>query len=113
MKKILGTIIIFLIFLIVYFIQVNLFNWFNIAGIKPNLILIMVVFLSIYIGKYYGFSIGVITGLLIDIFVGQTIGLNAIALGTIGFLAGIIIKNITRRKQNNINFNSNGIKFFI
>lgn len=98
MKKIFGLIIIFLIFLITYFVQVNFFNWFNIAGIKPNLILIIIVFLSMYLGKYYGFGIGLFFGFLIDIFISQRIGINVIALGTIGFIAGNIVKNITRRK---------------
>lgn len=98
MKKILGLIIVFIIFLSIYFIQVNFFSWFNIDGIKPNLILIIIVFLSISLGKYYGFGIGIVSGLLIDIFIGQKIGMNATALGLVGFLAGTIVKNITRRK---------------
>ena len=52
MKKILSTIIIFLIFILIYFLQSNFFSWFNIAGIKPNLFIILVLMVGLFVGKY-------------------------------------------------------------
>ena len=54
MKKILSTIIIFLIFILIYFLQSNFFSWFNIAGIKPNLFIILVLMVGLFVGKIYG-----------------------------------------------------------
>lgn len=86
MKKLLSIIIIFLIFILLYFLQANFFIWFNIAGVKPNLFIILSLLIGIFIGKVYGVSIGIFLGLLLDLFIGKAIGINAIVLGTAGFL---------------------------
>lgn len=86
MKKILSIIIIFLIFILLYFLQSNFFVWFNIAGIKPNLFIILSLLIGIFIGKTYGISISILLGLILDLFVGKAIGINAIVLGIAGFL---------------------------
>ena len=86
MKKVLAIIIVFLTFFILYFLQSNFFNWFNIAGIKPNLFIIFALFIGLFLGKIYGISAGVIFGLLLDLFIGEKIGINAIVLGTAGLM---------------------------
>ena len=96
MKKILSTIIIFLIFILIYFLQSNLFNWFNIAGVKPNLFVIFVLFLGLFGGKYMGVISGVISGLLLDFFMGKNVGISAIMLGAVGIIAGILDKNFSK-----------------
>ena len=90
MKKILSIIIIFLTFVFLYFLQANFFVWFNIAGIKPNLFIILALFIGIFIGKIYGITLGIIFGLLLDFFIGKVVGINAIVLG----IAGILRRNI-------------------
>lgn len=96
MKKAISLIIIFIIFLIIYFLQSNFFCWFNIAGVKPNLFIIFMVFIGAFINKYYGFTIGVIGGLLVDLFVGKVIGLNAISFGIAGLIGGFLTKNVSK-----------------
>lgn len=90
MKKILSIIIIFITFIFIYFLQSNFFSWFNIAGVKPNLFIILSLIIGIFIGKIYGTSIGIFFGLLLDIFIGKTLGINAIVLGTAGLLRRFI-----------------------
>lgn len=90
MKKILSTIIIFLIFILIYFLQSNLFNWFNIAGVKPNLFIILALIVGLFVGKIYGATTGIVLGLLLDFFVGKRLGIYAIQLG----LAGLLRRNI-------------------
>ena len=90
MKKVLSIIIIFLTFILLYFLQVNFFSWFNIAGIKPNLFIILILFIGIFIGKIYGMSIGIILGLLLDLFIGKVVGINAVMLA----IAGLLRRNI-------------------
>lgn len=99
MRKLLGVLAIFLSFLIIYFIQANFFSWFNIAGIKPNLFLILAVVLGIFLGKYYGFGIGAIIGIFLDIFISQKIGINAIALSICGLLSGEFTRITTEKSR--------------
>ena len=86
MKKALSIIILFITFIIIYLLQANFFNWFNIAGVKPNLFIVFVLFLGLFLGKIYGTTIGVISGFLIDLFIGKRLGINAIVLGIAGYL---------------------------
>ena len=86
MKKILSIVIIFIAFIFIYFLQSNFFNWFNIAGVKPNLFIILSLIIGIFLGKIYGASIGIVCGLLLDLFIGKVLGINAITLGLAGFM---------------------------
>ena len=81
MKRTLVIIVFFIISLFAYFLQSNFFNWYNIAGIQPNLFIILILTIGLYLGEKYGFSLGIILGLLLDLFIGKRIGLNAIMLG--------------------------------
>ena len=40
----------FIAFLITYFLQSNFFSWFTIAGIKPNLFIVLALFVSLFAG---------------------------------------------------------------
>lgn len=93
MKKILSTIIIFLIFILIYFLQSNFFNWFNIAGIKPNLFIILVLITGLFVGKIFGATTGIVLGLLLDFFIGKKLGIYAIQLG----LAGLLRRNLQQK----------------
>lgn len=86
MKKVLSILTIFITFIIIYFMQANFFTWFNIAGVKPNLFIILALFIGMFIGRIYGISIGIVLGLLLDIFIGKAIGINATILGISGLL---------------------------
>ncbi len=96
MKKTLSIILIFVTFLIIYFLQSNLFNWFNIAGVMPNLFVILIMVVGLFAGKYVGVSTGIIVGLLLDIFVSKKIGVTAITLGIVGFIAALLDKNFSK-----------------
>lgn len=104
MKKIFSIIWIILLFLITYFLQSNLFTWFNILGVKPNLFIIFAIFIGIFLGKEYGLTLGIIFGLLLDMFGSSIIGINAIILGIIGLLSGILEKNFSREDRFTILF---------
>ena len=97
MKKILSIIIIFLTFILIYFLQSNFFTWFNIAGIKPNLFIIFILFIGLFLGKVYGITAGVIFGLLLDLFIGKKLGINGMILGFAGFLRRKFYKTIFKR----------------
>ena len=71
MKKSIITIIILLTFLFFYFLQVNFFSWFNIAGVKPNLFIILTLVIGLFSGRGRGVTFGIIMGLCLDFFIGK------------------------------------------
>lgn len=98
MKKILIITGIFISFLLIYFLQINFFNWYNIAGIQPNLFIILALFIGLYIGKIYGLTLGLIMGFILDLFTAKMIGTNFLIMGLAGFLGGIYDKSFSKEK---------------
>lgn len=96
MKKISDIFFIILIFFIIYFLQSNFFTWFNIAGIMPNLFVILIMLIGLFMKKKLGFAFGVIFGLLLDFFIGSKIGITAISLSVVGLAAESLDKNLTK-----------------
>ncbi len=111
MKKVFSILIIFLTFIILYFLQVNFFNWFNIAGVKPNLFIVFLLFIGLFMGKIYGFTIGIVFGLLLDIFIGKVLGMNAIILGMAGLFGGILEKNFSKDNRATMMLMASGTTF--
>lgn len=99
MKKVVIVISTIIAFIIIYLLQSNFFNWFTIAGVKPNLFIILVLFIGLFGGKYLGISLGVFFGLMIDILIGKKIGVSAIMLGGIGILGGYFDKNFSKESK--------------
>lgn len=96
MKKSTSIFLTFIAFLIIYILQANFFTWFTIAGVKPNLFIIFIAFLGLFAGKYMGIIWGVVVGLLLDIFMGKSVGTSAIMLGIIGIIGVVLDKNFSK-----------------
>ena len=96
MKKVLLGIALFFTFILIYLLQTNLFSWFTIAGIKPNLMVILVLFIGLFAGRIYGGTFGVIFGLLIDIFISKKVGVSSIMYGAIGIFGGFLDRNFSK-----------------
>lgn len=96
MKKIGISLAIIIIFIVIYFLQMNFFSWFTIAGVKPNLFVMLVLFISLYAGMKMGVAFGVIFGFAIDFLGNSLIGGSVIALGAIGFFTGYLEKNLSK-----------------
>lgn len=96
MKKIIINLAIIVVFLIIYFLQANFFTWFNIAGIMPNLFIILILFIGMFMGKIYGIVYGLVFGILLDIFIGTTYGITSIMLTIVGIIAIIFDKNFSK-----------------
>lgn len=87
MKKTLTIIILCTVFILLYFLQLNFFNWFTIAGVKPNLFVILTLFIGLYTGRKLGGIMGLLFGFLIDILGNNVIGQTAVILGIIRIYA--------------------------
>lgn len=99
MKKALINFILVLIFILIYFLQVNLFSWFKIAGVMPNLFVVLVLFIGLFYNKKAGVVYGILLGILLDLFIGKKVGISSIMLGTIGLIGGIFDKNFSKESR--------------
>ena len=96
MKKLVINLFLILTIFIIYFLQSNFFNWFNIAGVMPNVFIIFVLFVGLFTNKTVGTAYGVVIGLILDLLFSQKIGIQAVTLGLVGFLAAIFDKNFSK-----------------
>ena len=99
MKKTLTVIILIISFFIIYFLQANFFSWFTIAGVKPNLFVIFILFISLFGGIKVGIPFGILTGLFLDMVIGKTIGPSTIMLGVVGLIGGYFDKNFSKESR--------------
>lgn len=96
MKKTAIIIGIILTFLITYFLQSNLFSWFTIAGIKPNLFVILTLFISLFAGMKVGIGSGLLFGIFLDLVMGKSLAMYTIMLTVIAILGGYLDKNFSK-----------------
>ena len=67
---------------------------FAFKGVKPDIVLIMIVIFSNFYGSFKGELIGFFSGLLEDLLSMSPLGFNAFINSTIGFLSGITVGKI-------------------
>ena len=96
MKKILIHLGLIITFIIIYLLQTIFFSEFTIAGIMPNLFVILMLYIGLYMGRTMGVIYGLIYGIFIDIWIGKTLGLTSIILALIGVLGGIFDKTFSK-----------------
>lgn len=96
MKKFFSILGLILTFLIIYFLQANFFTWFHIAGVKPNLFIVFVLFIGLFVGNKLGFVFGLLLGVYLDLLIGKTIGISACMLGVVGLIGEYLDKNFSK-----------------
>lgn len=89
MKRIVSSII---IILLCFILQTTVFQSLSLADVAPNLLLIVTVAYGYMGGEKEGIWVGLLCGLLMDLFFGSVIGLYALILMIIGYLNGILNK---------------------
>lgn len=72
-----------------FLLQTSVFSRFGIAGISPNLLLIVACMFGFMLGSKFGMVAGFFCGLLLDVFTGSYFGMNCIIYMYIGLLNGI------------------------
>ena len=88
----LRKIVLFIIISICFVLQTTTFQTLSLAGIAPNLMIIIVAAFGLMRGKREGMYIGFISGLLIDIFCGFYLGIYALLYMYVGYLTGLFQK---------------------
>lgn len=99
MKKLIINIILIITFIIIYLLQANLFTWFKIVGVMPNLFVIFILFIGLYANKFMGVTYGIIFGILIDLFISKKVGITAMMLGIVGLIGMIFDKNFSKENR--------------
>ena len=62
----------------------------------PNLFVIYVLFIGLFASRTVGTIYGVAVGVVLDLLLGTQVGINAVTLGLVGFLAGVFDKNFSK-----------------
>lgn len=96
MKKFLIHIGLVFTFIIIYLLQAAIFSEFTIAGIMPNIFVILMLYIGLYMGRANGIIYGIIFGIFIDLWIGKTLGLTSIALALVGLISGILDKTFSK-----------------
>ena len=96
MKKTLVIFLLFIAFLIIYFLQANFFFFFSIAGIKPNLFIILILFISLFAGIKPGIGCALFFGIYLDIVLGKKLGTSTLMLTLIAILGWYFDKNFSK-----------------
>ena len=104
MKKLTINIFLVITAFIIYLLQSNFFNCFTISRVMPNLFVIFILFVGLFSNRITGIVYGVVIGGILDLTIGTQIGINAVGLGVIGFLAATFDKNFSKDSRATIMF---------
>ena len=96
MKKIFIHISLIITFVVIYFLQTIFFSHFTIAGIMPNVFVILMLYIGLYMGRTMGVIYGITYGIFLDIWIGKSLGITSIALALIGLISGMFDKTLSK-----------------
>ena len=96
MKKFGVIISIIAIYFFTYFLQVNFFNWFTIDGVSPNLFILLVLLIGMFVNSKVGAILGFFLGLYTDFLFSNSIGISAILFAILGFCGEFLEKRFSR-----------------
>lgn len=83
-----------ILFLVSLILQSTVFSHLTVAGVKPDLVLVFVVFYALLYGPSEGALMGLVGGLLQDLLFGQDLGMNTLAKLVVGYVFGVLEKKI-------------------
>ena len=99
MKKIKIIVALILSFILIYLLQLNLFNNYTIGGIKPNVFIIFIVFIMLYTNKKYIIICSAIFGFILDILLSNMIGISSIIFIAIGIVTSYLEKYLSKESK--------------
>lgn len=78
-------------------LQTTLVRYIRIAGVAPDILIVVLVLLTSYTGPYGGFCTGSVIALLYDASVGYVLAINLIAYAFIGYIAPLMRKILDQK----------------
>ena len=70
-------------------IQTTVLNYAGLGGVRPDLCLVAAILVGFFAGELDGLLLGLVLGFVQDLFSAGELGLNLVAKGSAGFLAGM------------------------
>jgi len=74
---------------VVLIFQTTMLDYLTVYGVKPDLVMLLVVFNGFLLGPREGAFLGFAGGIIEDLFSGSYIGMNALSKMVAGYLAGV------------------------
>lgn len=78
--------------------QTSLFGNISLWGIRPDLVLVVVVAYGLHYGPAPGAVLGLVAGFFVDVYGGRLIGMGGLAKLTAGAVAGLIGETVFRER---------------
>lgn len=99
-KRIFSYFVIFLILISIFIFQIYVIDGRELFGVKPNVILISVIVMSLWYGLYSGSIYGFLIGIITDIMFGNSFGIFTISYVIVGTVIGYL--NYNYRKESKV-----------
>jgi len=99
MRKFLIGFLMYIIFILLYFLQTNFFSWFTIAGVSPNIFIIYILFIGLFTDNKFSLIMSLFTGITLDLVVGRTLGITALIFSLVSIVAGYFEKNFSKENK--------------
>ena len=99
MKKLGISIIFLIIFFIIYFLQIGIFSNLPIAGVMPNLFIVLILYIGLFANSINAIIFGIMIGLFLDLLYGNTVGISAAMFCIIGYLGSYFDKNFSKENK--------------
>jgi len=99
LKKVRIVLFIIAIYLFIYFLQVNFFSWFNIRGVQPNLVAVLVLFIGLYTNSRFGSISGFFIGLYTDFLFSDSVGISAVLYAAVGYSGEFLQKRFPKNSK--------------
>jgi len=87
---------IYVTLLIIFFLELTLCNKIRIMGMRPDILLVAVLFFGFEFGTTKGMEIGLVAGVLKDLFTIAPFGINTASFFIAGFSAGLLRNKLFR-----------------
>lgn len=87
---------IYLVLLIALFLHLGPLDYIKIFGVKPDALLMSVIFFGLFLGGTAGLETGIVAGALKDLFAFDFLGINTFVLGIAGLTVGSLNTKFSR-----------------
>lgn len=103
-KKLFSYFIIFLVLVCIFVFQIYVIDSRELFGIKPNIILISVIVMSLWYGVHAGSIYGLLIGIITDILFGNTFGIFTISYTAVGGIIGYLNHNYRKESKISLSY---------
>ena len=101
-KKLLVSLIIFILICIALWFQVNFLNIFTFFDTPANLAIVFICGIGLLCGKTPGILVGTVYGILLDLLFGKSFGIYLFLYGLLGFVSGEMSRGFSKENRMSI-----------